>query len=212
MLPSESTSAAKDAPRDRLARIMQTLQGSAAVSYITNSQCRLIYCNPAWDLFARSNDAPELAVESVIGSDLFDAIPEVLRVVYSDAFQKVLTTGDIWEQSYECSSPNVFRSFRMRIHLLAPRNWLLVTNTLLFERSHKKLAEPAPHTYMDSDGLITMCAHCRCSRRIHDPNQWDFVPEYLQLKRDPGTRVSHGLCPICRIYFYPPHKSRDCQE
>ena len=125
------------------------------MSYVVDSHCRFIYCNPAWDSFAKSNGAPELATESVIGSDLFDAIPEVLRGVFSNAFRSVLSTGEVWEQSYECSSPELFRMFRLRIHLLTPQNWFLVTNTLLFEKSHSNLGKADPKTYVDRDGLIT---------------------------------------------------------
>jgi hypothetical protein len=203
MVPSES--GAKSIVRDHLSRIMQALQGSAAVSYILDSRYRLIYCNPAWDSFARSNGAPQLTSEAVAGSDLFDVIPDVLKAVYSAAFREVLSTGLVWEQSYECSSPTLFRMFRMRIHLLKPQNGFLVTNALVFERSHPKVAESDPNTYVDGDGIITICAHCRCSRRVDSPAQWDFVPEYLRLRRGPAMNVSHGLCPVCRIYFYPLH-------
>lgn len=203
MVPSES--GGKSVVRDHLSRIMQTLQKSAATSYILDSQCRFIYCNPAWDRFARSNGAPQLTGEAVVGSDLFAAIPDVLRAVYSAAFQEVLGTGLVWERSYECSSPAVFRMFRMRIHLLKPQNWFLVTNTLVLERSHPNLAEPDPNTYVDSDGLITICVHCRCSRRVDSPDQWDFVPKHLQLRGESAMKVSHGLCPICRVHFYPHH-------
>jgi hypothetical protein len=200
-----SESSAKGTARDHHSRIMQALQKSPAVSYILDSQCRFIYCNPAWDHFAQSNGAPQLTSEAVIGSDLFDAIPDLLKAVYSAAFQQVLDAGLVWEQSYECSSPTVFRMFRMRIHLLKPQNWFLVTNTLVSEQSHPKVAEPDTKTYVDSDGLITICAHCRCSRRVDSPDQWDFVPEYLELRREFVMKVSHALCPVCRVYFYPGH-------
>lgn len=203
MVPSKS--GGKSIVRDHLSRITQALGRSAATSYILDSQYRFIYCNPAWDHFARSNGVSQLTGEAVVGSDLFAAIPEVLRAVYSAAFQEVRSTGLVWEQSYECSSPTVFRMFRMRIQLLRPQNWFLVTNRLVFERSHPKVAEPDPNTYVDSDGLITICAHCRCSRRVDSPDQWDFVPEHLQLRGESAMKVSHGLCPICRAYFYPLH-------
>ncbi len=203
MSPSES--GVKSIVRDHLSRIMQVLQRSAANSYILDSQCRFIYCNPAWDRFAKSNGAPQLTSEAVVGSDLFDAIPDSLRAVYSAAFQEVLNTGLVREQLYECSSPTLFRTFRMRIHLLRPQNWFLVTHVLVSERSHQEAAEPDPDTYVNSDGLITICAHCRCSRRVDSPDQWDFVPEYLQLRQESGMKVSHGLCPVCRVYFYPLH-------
>jgi len=201
MVPSEP--GVKNIVRDHLSRIMQALQKSAATTYILDSQCRFIYCNPAWDRFAKSNGASHLTGEAVVGSDLFDAVPDVLMAVYSAAFQEVLGTGLVWEQSYECSSPTIFRIFRMRVHLLKPQNWFLVTNTLVLERSHMKVAEPDQKKYVDSDGLITTCAHCRCSRRVDNPDQWDFVPEHLQLGRESAMKVSHALCPVCRAYFYP---------
>lgn len=188
--------------RDHLSRIMQALERSPAVSYILDSQFRIIYCNPAWNLFARSNGAPQLARESVLGFDLFDAIPNVLKPAYSDAFRGVLGTGRVWEQSYECSSPTVFRIYRMRIHLLKPQDWFVVTNTLVVERPHTGTATADASTYVNTSGLVTVCAHCRCSKRLDNPDQWDFVPEYLKLALEFKPKVSHGLCPVCRAYFY----------
>jgi len=202
MVPSESFSGAKSIVRGHLSRIVQALQRSAAVSYIVDSQFRIKYCNPAWNRFAGSNGAPQLTSKAVVGSALFDAIPDDLRAVYSDAFQHVLSTGRVWEKSYECSSPTVFRLFRMRIHLLKPQNWFVVTNALVVERSHARTAAADPNTYVDVNGLVTTCAHCRCSRRVDNPDQWDFVPEYLQPRLEAAVKVSHGLCPVCRAYFY----------
>jgi hypothetical protein len=101
-----------------------------------------------------------------------------------------------------CSSPTVFRMFRMRIHLLKPQNWFVVTNVLTVERSHARMAAADPNAYVDTNGLVTTCAHCRCSRRVDSPDQWDFVPEYLQPRLESAVKVSHGLCPVCRAYFY----------
>ena len=42
----------------------------------------------------------------------------------------------------------------------------------------------------------------RCSRRVDSPDQWDFVPEYVQPRLGSAVKVSHGLCPVCRAYFY----------
>ena len=200
MGPSESISDATRTVDGHLSRIMSALQRSPAVSYILDSQLRILYCNPAWNHFATSNGAPQLTGDAVIGFDLFDAIPEDLRGLYSDAFQQVLGTGRVWESSYQCSSPTVFRIFRMRIHLLKPQNWLIVTNPLLVERPHTKTAPADANTYVNADGIITACAHCRCSRRLDNPDHWDFVPEYL--RPESPLKVSHGLCPVCRAYFY----------
>ncbi len=188
--------------RGHLSRIMNALERSAGVSYILDSRYRVMYCNPAWNRFAASNGAPQLTGEAVIGSDLFDAIPEVLKTLYSNAFRHVQSTGRVWEELYECSGPNLFRKFRMRIHLLKPRDWYVITNTLLVERSHTSTAAADLNTYLHANGFVTMCAHCRCSRRVDNPDQWDFVPEYLELNAESAMKISHGLCPVCRAYFY----------
>ncbi len=190
------------AERGHLSSIMKALDRSPAVSYILDSQFRIMYCNPAWSRFATLNGAPRLAGGLAVGSALFDAIPDVLKPAYSDAFGEVLSTGQVWAQSYECSSPTLFRVFRMRIHLLKPRNWFVVTNTLVVESPHRETATADASAHVDANGFITICAHCRCTKRIEDPNQWDFVPQYLQLSLESIPKVSHGLCPVCRAYFY----------
>jgi hypothetical protein len=202
MATNERFSSATGMVHGQISRIMHALQRSSVVSYVLDSQFRIMYCNPAWNCFARSNGAPQLTSDAVEGCHLFDAIPEVLRAFYTNAFGHVLNTGRVWEKSYECSSPTVFREYRMRIHLLKPPNWFVVTNPLVFERPHERTSTADTNTYTDANGLITMCAHCRCSQRLDHPDQWDFVPEYLELGRRSVIKVSHGLCPICRAFFY----------
>ena len=187
----------------RFFRVIQALETSPAVSYILDSGHRFIYCNPAWDCFARSNGAPQLAGEAVIGFDLFDAIPEVLCAVYSEAFQQVLAGKIVWEKSYECSTPTLFRKYRMRIHFWKSRSWFLITNPLVIERPHTNSVEATPNTYFNTNGLLMMCVHCRCSKRVGNPDQWDFVPEHLNLTREASLSVTHGLCPVCLVHFYP---------
>lgn len=94
------------------------------------------------------------------------------------------------------------RVYRMRIHLLKPQDWFIVTNTLVIERAHENPVTADPNVYADANGIVTMCAHCRCSRRLDNPHQWDFVPEYLERRTESTVRVSHGLCPVCYSYFY----------
>ena len=202
MAPDERSADAVSVERGHLSRIMHALDRSPAVSYILDSQFRIMYCNPAWNRFATSNGAPRLAGDFVLGFDLFGAIPDALKPAYYDAFRHVLSTGLVWEQSYECSSPALFRVHRMRIHLLQHQSWFVVTNTLVVERPHGETAKADANIYVDVNGLVTVCAHCRCSKRVENPDRWDFVPEYLKLRPESTPKVSHGLCPICRAYFY----------
>lgn len=183
-------------------RIIRALEVSPTVSYIVDSNTRFLYTNPAWDCFAESNGAPQLVHEAMIGTNLFDCIPNVLKAFYSDAFAQVLKNQGIWEHSYECSSPELFRKYRMRIHLLKGRNWFLLTNPLIFERAHERANKASRRIYFE-EGVVMMCAHCRCSRRVGNPDKWDFVPAHLRLKGLDLVKVSHGLCSICQAYFHP---------
>ena len=170
------------------------------VSYMLDADLRFTYCNPAWDWFAAENGAPELTGTSMVGTDLRLVMVEALRPFYTRAFEQARQSGKVWEYVYECSSPNVFREFQMRIHPLTPSGWYLVTNPIVIERPHPKTVTKGLARYLRRDGVITMCSHCRCSRQTESPEQWDFVPAYLEPHL---TNVSHGLCPICLEYFYP---------
>jgi hypothetical protein len=201
-VPSDTLSVASGMARVHLSGIMQALRRSAAPSNILDSQFRLMYCNPAWNRFAKSNGALQFTSKALVGCNLLDALPDSLKAFYLDAFRQALSAGPVWEHSYECSSPTSSRKFRMRIHLLKPQDWFVVTNTLIVERSPGGTAAAGPHKYVDANGLVTICAHCSCSRRVQSRDQWDFVTEYLCPKRESAVRVSHGLCPVCRAYFY----------
>jgi hypothetical protein len=195
-VPSQTTAA------DRTSRLKEAVDSSPAVSYILDSELHIQHCNPAWDKFARENGAPHLNARDIVGRALLEFIPDVLRPAYSAAFSQVLTTGNVWEKCYECSSPDLYRLFRMRIHLLRPENWYLVTNSLVIEEPHERAAGAAPHIYLDAHSRVTLCVHCRCSKRLDTPNVWDFVPEYLGFGFASPVKVSDGLCPVCRAYFY----------
>src|SRR5262245_33163933 len=162
----------KGSTHTHLFRLIQVMERSRSVSYIVDADCRFVYTNPAWDRFAKSNGAAQLKGETMIGTDLFKSIPDVLRAFYSDAFQLVLQQKQsIWDHVYECSSPTRFRAYRMRVHLMESRSWLLVTNTLVSERNHRKVVESDSDQYL-TDGVIVMFAHCRCSMRKGRPDQW----------------------------------------
>jgi len=182
--------------------MIRMLDQSPEVSFLLDSEHRIIYTNPAWDLFAEANGAPQLAGETAIGSNFFDSIPKVLKPVYMRAFKQVAKTGLIWEKTYKWSSPEHARRFRMKVYFLERRNWFLVTNSLLVERPHRNIHGTDSDTYF-SRGIITMCAHCRCSKRVDGSNRWDFVPEYVRLKGLQALKISHGLCSICQAHFYP---------
>lgn len=85
-------------------------------------------------------------------------IPDVLKNFYFDAFARAQAQG-VWEFSYECSSPDLFRKYRMRVHRLRKMSWLLLTNPLIHECPDGRMAKPPSDPYVQATGLITLCAH-----------------------------------------------------
>lgn len=156
-LLNASRKAASKAENSRLYNIIRVLEQSHAVSYILDSKHRLVYTNPAWDSFARSNNAPQLAGETIIGFDIFDAIAEPLKAVYTDAFRRIAETGAVWGKTYTCSSPEQVRRYRMKIYFMEQRNWFLVTNSLLSKTPHRILTMPKKAN--TSKGASSQCAH-----------------------------------------------------
>jgi hypothetical protein len=104
-VPSQTTAA------DWTSRLKEAVDSSPAVSYILDSELHIQHCNPAWDKFARENGAPNLNARNIVGRVLLEFIPDVLRPAYSAAFSQVLTTSNVWEKCYECSSPDLYRLF-----------------------------------------------------------------------------------------------------
>ena len=90
----------------------------------------------------------------------------------------------------------------MRVYPLTPAGWL-VTSAVVVE-SLAPAPDPAfvEAAYVDANGLITMCAHCRRTRRAdaQRAERWDWVPAWVARLPD---RTSHGLCPGCFSYHYP---------
>jgi hypothetical protein len=204
-LTGESKTMGTELFTPKLVAMLDPLEESADVCYALDPELRLIYRNPAWDRFALENGAPELACDSVYGTDLQQVIGRELIPFYMAAFATLERDRVVWECIYDCSSPGVFRKFRMQIQLLAPSGYL-VRNSLLIEEAHAPSALSSFQDHLSPDSPIILCMHCRCTRRVHMPSHWDFVPAHLDRSL---TNVSHSLCPVCLEYFYP--KDEDAQ-
>jgi hypothetical protein len=172
---------------------------SPSVTFITDAGNRVIFCNPAWEEFAIQNGAPELASGKALGIDLLAIIPLELRNFYQLHLERARNSGEPWNFLYECSSPDVFRACRMRVYPLLHRE-LLFTNSLVVESPHALHYAGDAKEYANRSGIVTMCAHCRCSKHL-PTGRWDYVPIFV---RSTEISISHGLCRTCREYFYPP--------
>ena len=178
---------------------LNTLEASGDVSCQLNSDLRICYCNPAWDRFALANNGGLALSNRILGSLILDYVPPELIEFYRAAFASARDA--VVEFDYECSSPDLYRTFKMQILPNDRPKGYTVINALNVQESmeERRSALVLAPNYLTDAGIITVCSHCRRSRRIDIPGQWDWVPANLK----PAQRnVSHGLCPICHAYFY----------
>ena len=180
---------------------IETLESSDAVIYATDPKLRLIYANRAWDQFAIVNGAAHLVRSRLGRPGVLDFIRGPLHEFYMDRFAEALGTSKPVEHVFECSSARIFRTFHMRI--LPLRNGgLLLINSLTAQKPIQVGQAPTGKEYIDNDGLINMCSHCRRTQRV-DNAAWEWVPAFVEQQPE---RVSHGLCPVCLEYHYLSHK------
>ena len=182
--------------------IRTNLEKDPAVVYMLDSDLRIRYCNEAWDRFAIENGGHGLERQHQLGRPVMDVIPAPLKRFYQQGYDQVLSSGQPWEQDYDCSSPAVYRRFRMAVYPDPEGDGLSVVNSLAVDRPHG--AEIVPRgvnefVYLDEHGHVTMCCHCRRTCRANHPHVWGWVP--ANLEGPPGS-VSHGLCAVCANLIY----------
>lgn len=178
---------------------IDALNSEAAVCFLLDERLRLTFCNPAWERFAIENGAPHLIGERVLGTCVLDSIAGELADYYESLYRRALSTGEVQEQEFHCSSATLERLMTMRVHRLRSAPALLTVCSKRMERAHSQLSSPALETvYRNGDGVIVMCSNCRRTRRPSDPAMWDWVPDFVEHL---PPMVSHGLCGLCVEYY-----------
>ena len=190
--------------RDKTGLLRQQLETDPAVIYILDERLRITYCNQSWDRFAGENGGRGLERERMYGRSWMAAIPVPLQQFFEEGFAMALTTRQVWEHCYECSTPTVYRAFRMTTYPDPEGMGLVVVNSLMVERPHDPAERPAHQAYsfvyINGNAQITMCCHCRRTCRAHHKQVWDWVPAYLN---EAPVPVSHGICTVCMTLHYP---------
>ena len=182
--------------------VQEVFETDHDVLYLLDADLRIAECNLGWDKFAAENGGVRISRAEVRGRPVFDFIPQVLVRFYQDKFAEALGFGHWIGFDYECSTPDVFRQFHMALRAVESSGLLVVNSYLPNQRAplnatNQALADAA---YVSPGGMLTMCAHCRRTRRQDGSNTWDWVSRFL---RDTGRKTSHGLCPRCTSYLYP---------
>ena len=179
-----------------------SFESDPAVIYALDGDYRLIHCNLAWDRFALENDGAPAMRQHQLTRCIFDSVPASLTAFYQDLYDNVRATRTERTHIMECSSPLLLRRFHMSIRPFG-ESGLLTVNTLLEETPHTREGhEPETHQddshYVDRNGIVTVCSHCRRTRNVLQPELWEWAPEFL----GNDSRVSHGLCKLCLNYHY----------
>lgn len=180
---------------------LDELDRSPNVAYGLDDELRVRFLNRAYARFFDENGGVGASADQ-LGRSVLDAIADPkLRDYYQRMFESVLGKRDHWERSFLCPSPDLDRRMRMRVFPLAANGaeGLLVVTTL--EEAAEMVAtgdDSDDARYVQANGLIRMCSHCRHVQRIDD-GRWAWVPRFVEHM---PANVTHGLCPLClETYF-----------
>lgn len=179
--------------------LLADLEDNPAVAFALDRGLRIVYCNEAWDAFARENGGIGWERPSPYGRSLLDVIPNRLKSLYRTAYVQVLLSGTPWAHNYECSSPDIYRLLRMTVSRSPDGEFLTVMNSLITESVHSttQVLVAVPSAYRGPGDSVTMCCVCRRTLRAAD-RVWDWVPEYVKA---PPPRLVQGLCESCEKPF-----------
>lgn len=181
--------------------VLDTLERDSATICGIDANLRIFYVNPAWLAFGRDNGLTWGHEPWMLGVELLSAVPPVLRPFYEELFERARTSSGPVEHSYECSTPTLFRRYRLQV-FRCDADALLVAHSLLQESSHTQPSSPAIESlYRDAQGVVSQCSHCRRVRRVgYLGGRWDWVPDFVA---HIPANTSHGLCPLCSEYYFP---------
>lgn len=166
---------------------------------------RLAYLNPEWYRFAQENGGePNISNEWGLGRSLLDCVSGDMKEFYASKLKECLNSQTVWSHDYDCSSDTIYRSYHQIVYPLLQQEGLLIVNSLVIEgaRDPELSRDNAADKliYLDKNGFFCQCAYCRRVKNFHDPERWDWVPEWV--KRCPKN-TSHTFCPFCFAHYFP---------
>jgi hypothetical protein len=177
--------------------LMRSMAVNEDSAYVVSCDFKLLSVNRGFEQFARDNGGVDLTARW-LGRSILEAIPEPLRAFYTAGFDHALGKNLPWQHAYECSAPDAYRLFHMVVYPVDGPCLVTVHSRVVQAPHTEQAATPDPARYA-TNGIITMCAHCRRVRNVVELERWDWVPHYL---RKPPANLSHGLCGPCCAYHW----------
>lgn len=166
----------------------------------------LAFLGQGWFEFAKANDSyREITSQWGLGKSVLDATPPQLRPFYKNLYDRCIEDYELMklpiQLDFECSSPLVYRSFRMTVYPLQGQG-VLIVNNLLRQCDHSEIGtishEASISNYSQPDGMIYQCCVCRKIRHARNWSRWDWVPEWVE---EIPANTSHVVCGMC-VQFY----------
>ena len=187
---------------------LDSLNSHPSSVYGLDSMLNISYLNPAWFKFSavNGNDIFDSS-EWLLGKNILDSIPDVLKEFYKDLFESTLEKDKhpiISKQlEYECSSPTLYRRFSMHLYPIGS-NGIVIVHSLVIEEPYTSPSVEGmlvfdEEEYIDEKGILTQCANCRRIENKKHPNRWDWIPKLIE---EPYSMTSHGICKPCMQHYY----------
>jgi len=187
---------------------LESLNQHPSSVYGLDANLNIAYLNPAWFQFAAENGGNQFNPDLwSLNRNIFDCIPNVLESFYRDLFESTLYEKEspliAKQASYECSSPELFRLFSMHLYAIGSVGIIAINSLSVEETQTPNLPAKGnafdASNYIDENGLLIQCANCRRVQRLDNPEQWDWIPKFIEQKH---SHTSHGVCRPCMEHYY----------
>jgi hypothetical protein len=171
-----------------------TFEHSGNVTCVVDAASKIVYCNPAWDAFARRNGGVRATSHYVMGKPFLEYIPAVLKPHYERLFKTAAAERRMVSGDYDCNTPHLFRRYRLLMMPVSGTDLTAMIHALQFEYPARETSDsPAAE---NCGASATMCA--QCLRVASENGDWLWVPD---LVRSPPAGVSQQLCPDCQKIY-----------
>ena len=174
--------------------------------FVLDEELAIRACNAAYLRFGETNGCTGIESRFGLGCRLTQVLPHAVCDIYLPIYLKALESGARVDHDYECSSPQVFRRYHQTVYPLRERRGLIVSNHLVYEVPHSWKASAKKPGHFDADGWLSQCACCRKVKDRSRPENWDWVPAFVE---SPHPRTTHTYCLTCLDFYYG-HLLDDC--
>ena len=176
----------------------ETLHQCDQTVFAMRTDLTLAYVNTGWETFAALNGESEISSKWPLGRCVSDAMTTSFRTFFETSFATCLKEMRPWGHRYDCSSPQVFREFKMLVYPLGVAQGFLVVNSPVV-CVNDAAKESFGERYRGQNGLITQCCQCKRFQNTKVVGAWEWVPEWSTAC---PQNTSHGLCQTCFGFYY----------